>query len=76
MMLVFGLCFQMPVAIVALNRMGIISAAALKKSRKYVLLAIFIVAAVVTPSADMISQIALAVPMYILYELGVLFCRQ
>lgn len=75
MMLVFGLCFQMPVAIVAANKIGIVSAENLKKSRKYVLIGIFIVAAVVTPSADMISQIALAVPMYILYELGILFCR-
>ena len=75
MMLVFGLCFQLPIAIVAANRIGIVSAENLKKTRKYVLLAIFIIAAVVTPSADMISQIALAVPMYILYELGILFCR-
>jgi sec-independent protein translocase protein TatC len=73
MMLVFGLCFQMPIAIVAANRIGIVSAENLKKARKYVLLAIFIVAAVATPSADMISQIALAVPMYILYELAILF---
>lgn len=75
MMLVFGVCFQMPVAIVAVNRIGIVSVENLKKARKYVLLAIFIIAAVATPSADMISQIALAVPMYILYELGILFCR-
>jgi len=75
MMLVFGACFQMPVAIIAANRIGIVSVENLKKARKYVLLAIFIIAAVATPSADMISQIALAVPMYILYELGILFCR-
>ncbi len=75
MMLVFGLCFQMPAAIFALNKIGIVSVKALKKARKYVLLAIFIVAAVATPSADVISQIALAVPMYLLYELGILFCR-
>jgi sec-independent protein translocase protein TatC len=75
MMLIFGLCFQMPVAIVAANKIGIVSVENLKKARKYVLLAIFIVAAVATPSTDVISQIALAVPMYILYELGVLFCR-
>jgi len=75
MALVFGLCFQMPVVIVALNRMGIVSLENLKKARKYALLVIVIVAGVVTPSPDMISQIALAVPMYILYELGILFCR-
>jgi sec-independent protein translocase protein TatC len=75
MMLVFGLCFQMPAAIVAANRIGIVPVENLKKARKYVLLTIFIVAAVATPSTDIISQIALAVPMYILYELGILFCR-
>jgi sec-independent protein translocase protein TatC len=75
MMLVFGLCFQLPIAIVALNKMGILSAAVLKSIRKYVILAIVVIAGVVTPSPDMISQIALAVPMYILYEAGVLFCR-
>jgi sec-independent protein translocase protein TatC len=75
MMLIFGLCFQMPVAIVAVNRIGVVSLESLKKARKYVLLAIFIVAAVATPSADAISQIALAVPMYILFELGILFCH-
>ena len=73
MMLVFGLCFQMPVAIIAANRIGIVSVENLRKWRKYVLLAVFIVAGVATPSADMISQIALAVPMYILYELAILF---
>ena len=75
MMLVFGVCFQLPIAIVAANKIGIVSAAHLRQARKYVILGIFIVAAIVTPSADMISQVALAVPMYILYELGVLFCR-
>ncbi|HBG26321.1 MAG: twin arginine-targeting protein translocase TatC [Planctomycetes bacterium GWF2_41_51] len=75
MMLVFGLCFQMPIAIVAANKIGIVSVKNLKNTRKYVLIGIFIVAAVITPSADMISQVALAVPMYILYEIGILFCR-
>lgn len=75
MMLVFGVCFQMPIAIVAANRIGIVSVETLKKTRKYVVLGIVIVAGVVTPSADMISQVALAVPMYILYEIGILFCR-
>lgn len=76
MMLIFGLCFQMPIAIVAANRIGILSVEALKNARKFVCLAIFVIAAVVTPTTDVISQIALAVPMYILYEIGVLFCRK
>jgi len=75
MTLIFGLCFQMPLAIIAANRIGIVSTENLKKARKYVLLVIFVIAAIMTPP-DVISQIALAVPMYILFELGVLFCRR
>ncbi len=75
MMLIFGICFQLPIAIVAVNRIGVIAVGTLKNARKYVLIAIFVIAAVITPSADMITQTALAVPMYILYELGILFCR-
>jgi sec-independent protein translocase protein TatC len=76
MAMVFGLCFQLPIAIIALNRIGIISLEQLKKARKYAMLTIVIVAGVITPSPDMISQIALAAPMYLLYELGILFCRK
>ncbi|MDD5134039.1 MAG: twin-arginine translocase subunit TatC [Phycisphaerae bacterium] len=75
MTLIFGLCFQLPIAIIAANRIGIVSTENLKKARKYVLLVIFIIAAIMTPP-DVISQIALAVPMYVLFELGVLFCRR
>ncbi len=73
MTLVFAMTFQMPVAIVAANWIGIVSLENLKKVRKYVLLAIFIMAAIITPP-DVISQIALAVPLYILYELAIVFC--
>ncbi|MGA2914958.1 MAG: twin-arginine translocase subunit TatC [Sedimentisphaerales bacterium] len=76
MMLIFGACFQLPVAIVAANRIGILPVETLKKARRYVLLAIFIIAAIVTPTTDVVTQTALAVPMYILYELGILFCRR
>jgi sec-independent protein translocase protein TatC len=70
LMLVFGIAFQTPIAIFFLNRTGLISIQALRKSRKYVLLAIFIIAAVVTPP-DVISQITLAIPLYALFELGI-----
>ncbi len=71
LMLVFGLAFQTPTAIFFLNRTGLVSIAALNKSRKFVVLAIFIVAAMATPP-DVISQITLAVPLYLLFELGIL----
>jgi sec-independent protein translocase protein TatC len=74
LMLVFGLSFQTPIAIFVLNRTGLISIKSFKKSRKYVIIAIFVIAAVVTPSPDVISQIALAIPLYALFEMGILLC--
>ena len=71
LMLVFGLGFQTPVAIFVLNRTGLVSIAGLKKSRKYVIIAMFALAAIATPP-DVISQITLAVPLYALFELGIL----
>lgn len=72
--LVFGVAFQTPIAIVFAERMGLVSLTRLRRARKYVFLGAFLVGAVLTPP-DVISQIALAIPLYILYEGGVLFCR-
>ena len=71
LMLVFGLGFQTPIAIFFLSKTGLVSIAALHRSRKYVLLGVFVVAAIATPP-DVISQITLAVPLYLLFELGIL----
>ena len=71
LMLVFGMAFQTPTAIFFLNRTGLVSLKALTGSRKYVLLAVFVIAAMVTPP-DVISQITLGVPLYLLFELGIL----
>ena len=71
LMLVFGLAFQTPTAIFFLNRTGLVSIEALNKSRKFVILAIFVVAAMATPP-DVISQVTLAIPLYLLFELGIL----
>lgn len=70
LMLVFGIAFQTPVAIFFLNKTGLVSVKALRKSRKFVLLGIFVVAAMATPP-DIISQVTLAVPLYLLFELGI-----
>lgn len=69
--LAFGLAFETPVAIVLLIRTGFVTPAKLRESRGYVLVACFVVAAVLTPP-DVLSQFLLAVPTYILYELGIL----
>ncbi len=72
LMLVFGLGFQTPIAIFVLNRTGLVSIESLKKSRKYTIVAIFAIAAIATPSPDVVSQIALAIPLYALFEVGIL----
>jgi sec-independent protein translocase protein TatC len=72
MMLVFGLAFQTPIAIFFLNKTGLVSIEALRKSRKYVVLGVVFVAAAATPGSDLFSLFALSIPMYLLFELGIL----
>jgi sec-independent protein translocase protein TatC len=70
LLLAFGLAFEVPVATVLLVWTGFVKLSALKKNRGFVLLGIFIVAAFVTPP-DAVSQSAMAIPMYLLYEIGI-----
>ncbi|MHC4477944.1 MAG: twin-arginine translocase subunit TatC [Planctomycetota bacterium] len=70
LMLVFGIAFQTPLAILFLNKAGLVSIKALRRSRKFVVLGIFVVAAMATPP-DVVSQVTLAVPLYFLFELGI-----
>ncbi|PIP36510.1 MAG: twin-arginine translocase subunit TatC [Desulfobacterales bacterium CG07_land_8_20_14_0_80_52_14] len=74
MLLAFGLVFELPLLLAFMSRLGLVSVAFLKKNRKYALLLIFIVAAILTPP-DVISQIMMALPMMALYELGILGAR-
>ena len=68
--LAFGLAFQVPIVVVLLVKMNMVSVRQLKEFRGYFIVLAFIIAAVVTPP-DVISQLALAVPMCLLYELGI-----
>jgi sec-independent protein translocase protein TatC len=70
----FGIAFEVPIATVLLATTGLVSVEQLKKNRGYVLLGIFVVAAFLTPP-DAISQSFMAVPMYLLYEIGILFAQ-
>ena len=72
MFLAFGLAFEVPVVVVVLVLTGLVTVEQLREWRGYVIVAIFIVAAVVTPP-DVVSQIALALPMCVLYEVGIFF---
>jgi len=71
MLLAFGAAFEVPVATVLLVWTGFVKLSSLKKNRGFVLLGIFIFAAFVTPP-DAVSQSAMAVPMYLLYEIGII----
>ena len=72
--LIFGIVFEMPVVTVLLTALGILRAEWLAKARKFMIVGIFFLAAVITPP-DVVSQILIAVPMLLLYELSILLCR-
>ncbi|WPB87727.1 twin-arginine translocase subunit TatC [Sediminicoccus rosea] len=72
MILAFGLAFQMPVGLVLLCKVGILNVQSLRKGRRYAIVGMFVVAAIITPP-DVISQVGLAVPLILLYEISILF---
>lgn len=74
-MLAFGVVFQTPVIVFILSIAGIVDPAQLGQYRRYVVLVAFVVGAVLTPSPDVLSQLLLAGPLLLLYELGVLVSR-
>jgi sec-independent protein translocase protein TatC len=69
MFLAFGITLEVPIAVILLVKFGVVSVAKLKEARPYVIVGAFVIAAVVTPP-DVVSQFMLAVPMCLLYELG------
>jgi sec-independent protein translocase protein TatC len=74
MFLAFGVTFEVPVVVVILARMGVLSLEQLASVRPYFIVGAFVVAAIVTPP-DVLSQLLLAIPMCLLYELGLLAAR-
>lgn len=74
LLLAFGIVFEMPLVITAMSRMGLVSVDFLKKNRKYALLLFFIGAAIITPP-DVVTQIMMAVPLMILYEISIVGAR-
>jgi len=74
MFLAFGVTFEVPVAVILLTKFGLVDQAKLKEARPYVVVGAFVIAAVVTPP-DVISQFMLAVPMWLLYEVGIFLAR-
>jgi len=70
MFLAFGLAFEVPIAVVVLARIGVVTVAQLRSFRSYFIVLAFVIAAIVTPP-DVVSQLALAIPMCLLYEVGI-----
>jgi sec-independent protein translocase protein TatC len=70
----FGVAFEVPVAVVLLAATGLVKIESLRKHRGYVVLGIFVIAAILTPP-DAVSQCFMAIPMYVLYELGILLAQ-
>jgi sec-independent protein translocase protein TatC len=72
--LAFGVTFEVPVVVIVLVRMGVVSLEKLKSSRPYVIVGAFVVGAIFTPP-DVLSQLMLAVPLWLLFEIGLLLAR-
>jgi len=70
----FGLCFQMPVLLTLMARAGLATSEGMKAKRKYAIVGVFVFAAIITPP-DVVSQIALAIPMIVLYEISIICAR-
>ena len=75
LMIAFGLSFQLPVILVLLVKAGVMTLEQLRRGRRYAIVAIVVVAAFITPP-DIFSQIALSVPLYLLYEMSILLCSR
>jgi sec-independent protein translocase protein TatC len=74
MFLAFGVTFEVPIIVVILARMGFVTIKKLRQIRPYVIVGAFVISAVVTPP-DVFSQLILAVPLIILYEIGIIAAR-
>ncbi|MFA6202247.1 MAG: twin-arginine translocase subunit TatC [Gallionella sp.] len=70
MFMAFGITFQVPVAVVLLVRMGVVSVAKLREIRPYIIVGAFVIGAIFTPP-DVVSQLMLALPLWLLYEAGI-----
>ncbi len=72
LLIAFGVIFEMPVLMVFLAKIGVITLSFLNRNRKYAILVNFIIAAVLTPTPDVVNQLMMAVPLMVLYEVSII----
>jgi sec-independent protein translocase protein TatC len=72
LLIAFGVIFEMPVMMVFLAKAGLVSVAFLNRNRKYAILINFIIAAILTPTPDIVNQMMMGIPLLVLYEVSVL----
>ncbi|MFA5403529.1 MAG: twin-arginine translocase subunit TatC [Ignavibacteria bacterium] len=75
MILASGLVFELPMASFFLSKIGILKPAFMRKYRRHAVIGILLIAGVVTPGPDITSQVLLAVPLFVLYEISILICK-
>ena len=75
LLIAFGVVFELPVLMVFLAKIGVVTAPFLAKNRKYAFLIAFIVAAILTPTPDVVNQLFMARPLIVLYEISILAVR-
>lgn len=76
MVLTFGIVFEFPTVVVALSTLGVLKKGTLAGFRKHAVLAVAILAAVITPSGDPFTMLVVSVPLYLLYEFSILLCKK
>ena len=76
LLLAFGAAFQTPIVLILLAMLGVIDASSLQNNRRMTFVIILIIAAVVTPTPDPVSQLAMAIPMYLLFELSIFIIKR
>jgi len=72
----FGILFEFPIVILILTRLGIISPVALQKRRREIIVLIFLICAIITPSIDAITLILIAIPIYLLFEISIIIAKR
>lgn len=75
MIFAFGITFEVPIILLVLGKMGLVKSRSLTKTRRFAILFIAIAAALITPTPDVYNMMLLAVPMYILYEVGIILMK-